>query len=236
MEERIAYIQKMLNLTPDQEARHKLVKQPWFIAMDPQMADQVVHNTLEYAKDIYDKLQADFGICSAGEYAFKLEVTAQHSKDPASEFFLHFALFQTPPPTITLTDSSINLTEEYIQKKNLEGSFAGVDVGDFALAHELYHVMEDKYPELYASVATATTKRKSFTGRTKKVPIRLLGEIAACRFSQLVLDTNVTASSLEAVLTYAFRDNQKEMLEQNTSKRWKKTIDMLTKLRPNKKD
>jgi hypothetical protein len=225
-------ILKALRIDEEALIFRKLYRYKWFKDMYPSDQKEMINNISQCAKQAHENLVDRYGSVSTEEYAERLGVNVCESEEVPSEFFLHFALFQTPPPLITLTMPSIRMASDYIKKYSLEGEFKNIDIRGFALSHELYHALENIHPEYYT--VSKKIEKKIFKIRIGSESPKVLSEMGARFFSRLLQNTDVTVGALETLLVFAFQEFDQIRKEEISKNNWGRVVKFYTQLRSNK--
>lgn len=152
----------------------------------------------EYAK----KIREQFGQINTYEIASNMGIEVEYPQRPNGGGHIIFAQF-VEPNKVTVFKDSVDKAIELIQQENLHELFAGKNIEEILLAHEIFHFVEEN-------------NENEIFSRTEKIrlwklgPIKndsnivALGEIAGMAFSKELLQISYSPYILDVFLVYLY--------------------------------
>lgn len=96
------------------------------------------------------QVREQFGAASCEELAEKLDVRVVRLPMPDGDGLLTFAAFEEPALIRVYTDNA-EATQTIITQSGADEYLGNVDICQMLLAHELFHVLQLRHPELYVN-------------------------------------------------------------------------------------
>lgn len=179
-----------------------LRREPLFEKMTQEEKRDCIRKALECAGEQYERLVTEHGRKAPSEYAALFGVGIEEDRSPAAAPFLYFATYTAQPPTIHLAVNAFKLVDQTLAAEPaLAASFSGVPLREVAVAHELFHRLEELDEQMY--VCQKNVRVSSLFGLVRYATAsRALEEIAARHFSRLAVGLDYCPTVLEYILIY----------------------------------
>lgn len=143
-----------------------------------------------------------YGDISLKQLAEALGVDLVYRQRPQSSFRVLFADFQEPK-TIHIYQDGLAKGEALLEEPGVKEAFGNhVNLADILLAHELYHVIELKHPDIWSSAYRIPLWKIGFFTNTS--PVAVLSEIAAMAFAKEINQLHFSPYVLDAFLVYGY--------------------------------
>ena len=136
-----------------------------------------------------DSLRRELGGVSCREIAGRLGVTVEELPMPESRGLATFACFYEPDRIELYTDNA-QATRSLLQAAGLAQRMGDTDIGDMLLAHELFHVVQQRKPELYVNQNHVLLWKLGKLRRESRLVS--LEEVAAMAFARRLLGMAVS--------------------------------------------
>lgn len=143
------------------------------------------HAARKCGMDLADQIRREWGDISCQELAEKLGVRVERLPMPDGNGMLTFACFYEPDRIELFTDNA-EATEKLIRESGGIEFLDEVDICDMLLAHELFHALQDRYPDLYVHRKLVQLWKIGPFIRDSK--LLSLEEVAAMGFAQRLLN------------------------------------------------
>ena len=147
------------------------------------------HAAQKCGMDLAHLARREWGAVSCQEIADRLGVRVQRLPMPEGDGMLTFAMFHEPDLIQVFTDNAV-ATELLIRESGGTEYLGEVDICEMLLAHELFHAMQSKYPDLY--VNQKHIRLWKIGPFERHSALLSLEEIAAMAFTQELLGLNHT--------------------------------------------
>lgn len=108
------------------------------------------HAAQQCGVELAQQVRSEFGAVSCEDLAEKLEVRVVRLPMPDGDGLLTFAAFEEPNLIRVYTDNA-EATQAIIAQSGGNADLGDVDICQMLLAHELFHVMQLRHPELYVN-------------------------------------------------------------------------------------
>ena len=108
------------------------------------------HAAVRCGMELAQKVRSRWGEIPCGELAEKLGVRVERLPMPEGDGLLTFAVFEEPDLIRVYTDNA-DATRTLIEASGGNEFVGDVDICQMLLAHELFHVLQLKEPELYVN-------------------------------------------------------------------------------------
>lgn len=136
-----------------------------------------------------ERLRREMGDASCREIAGRLGVTVEELPMPESRGLATFACFYEPDRIELYTDNA-EATRSLLLAAGIAQRMGDTDIGDMLLAHELFHVVQQRDPELYVNQNHILLWRLGRLRRESRLVS--LEEVAAMAFAKRLLDMTVS--------------------------------------------
>lgn len=143
------------------------------------------HAARKCGMDLADQIRREWGDICCQELAEKLGVRVERLPMPDGNGMLTFACFYEPDRIELFTDNA-EATETLIRESGGIEFLDDVDICDMLLAHELFHALQDRYPDLYVHRKLVRLWKIGPFIRDSK--LLSLEEVAAMAFAQRLLN------------------------------------------------
>ena len=143
------------------------------------------HAARKCGMDLADQIRREWGDICCQELAEKLGVRVERLPMPDGNGMLTFACFYEPDRIELFTDNA-EATETLIRESGGIEFLDDVDICDMLLAHELFHALQDRYPDLYVHRKLVRLRKIGPFIRDSK--LLSLEEVAAMAFAQRLLN------------------------------------------------
>ncbi|MGV8981282.1 hypothetical protein [Clostridium sp.] len=163
---------------------YTLKKDPFFKRLLAEEKSKIIEDSIKCAVEMYKKLIHDYGNLSALEYANKLGVKVIEEDLKMDSTFMYIAFYNSKPPTIRLSNTTIDMISELIEKEELKFLLNKQELKEIALVHELFHHLEHLNKNIYTR--GKNTEVRLFNIVNYKVCTVSASEIAAIYFSKLM--------------------------------------------------
>lgn len=149
-----------------------------------------------------EKLIARYGKITAAELAEKLGLKVLFPQMPQSRSRILFAEF-AEPDTIRVYKDGLQKGEILLQNPQISRHFPeGVRIENILIAHELFHVIEMRDPQIWTKNYRISLWKLGFYENTS--PVAVLSEIAAMAFSQRINELTFSPYVLDCFLVYGY--------------------------------
>lgn len=143
------------------------------------------HAARKCGMDLADQIRREWGDICCQELAEKLGVRVERLPMPDGNGMLTFACYYEPDRIELFTDNA-EATETLIRESGGIEYLDDVDICDMLLAHELFHVLQEKHPELY--VHRKLIRLWKIGPFIRESKLLSLEEVAAMAFAQRLLN------------------------------------------------
>lgn len=143
-----------------------------------------------------------YGGLKPSELAEKMGLSVQHPDIPQSSARILFADFREPD-TIRVYQDGIKKGKALQRRDHLKNlSFAGDDLAEILIGHELFHVFELRNPRIWTKTFRITLWKVGFLKNDS--PVHVLSEIAAMAFAASLTGITYSPFVLDAFLVYGY--------------------------------
>lgn len=108
------------------------------------------HAARKCGMDLAHKARREWGGISCQEMAEQLGVRVERLPMPEGDGMLTFAMYHEPDLIQVFTDNAA-ATETLIRESGSEEVLGNVDICEMLLAHELFHALQERNPDLYVN-------------------------------------------------------------------------------------
>ena len=182
-------IDRLFRISDQQWWQNIFARDPMNGRLNSEQRAAFIEQSVEAGEKAARALQAEYGLVAPEALAEKLGVHIQKQPQIGADDYIFFASF-TPPDEITLYEENMAMLKDFAEEAGIADALAGLNVPSLLIAHELYHVYEDKTLDCF-------TKDVRFVSHALG-PIRLK--------SRLVAPSEIAAMSFARVLTGAQRN------------------------------
>ena len=147
------------------------------------------HAARKCGMDLAQQVRRQWGGISCWDLAQKLGVRVERSPMPAGDGMLTFAMYHEPDLIQVFTDNAA-ATELLIRESGGNDYLTDVDICEMLLAHELFHVLQVREPELY--VNRKHIRLWKIGPFERHSALLSLEEVAAMAFAQALLELDHT--------------------------------------------
>jgi hypothetical protein len=175
----------------------------------------------EERKDMYDKAVAcgkqyaekaiaEYGSVSSKELAGKMGLQVSTPDMPQSTSRVLFADFEEPD-TIHVYEDGLRRGEILLKKPGVLNAFGGKpDIENILTAHELFHVVELRNPEIWTKTYSVVLWKAG--PLTNHSGVSVLSEIAAMAFAKRLTGISFSPYLLDAFLVYGYSEGNGSQL------------------------
>lgn len=146
------------------------------------------HAAQQCGVELANKVREEWGALACEELAEKLDVRVVRLPMPDGDGLLTFAMFEEPNLIRIYTDNA-EATRRLIEQSGGSEFIGDVDICQMLLAHELFHVMQLREPELYVNQKHIRLWKIGPWVRESR--LLSLEEVAAMAFAGKLLGLNV---------------------------------------------
>lgn len=179
-------IDKLLERTDVQWYREMIRKSPFTKRIDLKKEDEMIVNAIKQAETFKERLLEQFGLKDKPmSYMISLDIPLDYVKEEASYGVQYLGYYSLKNKNITVNFTAVNLIIRNINKYKLD-NVSQDKLRDTVIMHEMFHHLEELYPESYSNQKHLDTK---IWGLFKsKINLSFVSEIAAVHFSKLMTD------------------------------------------------
>lgn len=163
---------------------YTMKKDPFFKRLTAEEKNNIIEGSIKCAVEMYKKLIDDYGNLTALEYASKLGIKVIEEDLKMDSTFMYIAFYNSKPPTIRLSNTTIDMISELVEKEGFNYLLNKESLKELALVHELFHHLEHLNKNIYTR--GKNTEVKLFNIVNYKVCTVSASEIAAIYFSKLM--------------------------------------------------
>lgn len=196
------YIENLIELSDRDFGKYLVNADPIRGKIKGNTREEIIEKSLrcgyEEADKILSRVEKTRGTIDISLLAKRLGITVKTMKAQNAMDYICFGTYEEPG-IITLYEDNIKLGEILISKYQLTG-LQGVDLMDIILAHEIFHYIEARTPELY--VNTYRLKLWKLGPYTHKSGLICVGEIAGMAFVRRLLSLRFCPNILDILLVY----------------------------------
>lgn len=116
----------------------------------PEAYREHFHAAQQCGVDLARKIRRDWGDISCQELARRLGIRVEEQPMPDGDGMLTFAMYHEPDRIQIFTDNA-RATELLIRESGGTEYLGDQDIGQILLAHELFHGLQERHPELYVN-------------------------------------------------------------------------------------
>lgn len=179
---------------------YTFMKEPVFKRLLAEEKSYIIEDSVKCAVEMYKKLIDDYGNLTALEYAEKLGIKVIEEDLKMDSTFIYIAFYNSKPPTIRLSNTTIDMLSELIEKEGLESLLNKDGIKELALVHELFHHLEHLNKNIYTRGKNA--KVRLFNIVNYRVCAVSASEIAAIYFSKLMKSLQYSPCIYEILLIF----------------------------------
>ncbi len=166
--------------------REMIRNSPFSRKINQEKENELIDKSMKQAEAFKSLLIETYGIKDQPmSYMISLDVPLDYVKEEASYGVQYLGYYSLKSKKITINFSAINLILKNIRRFKLD-QVNQEKLKDTILMHELFHHLEEMYPESYTKQKHLDTK--IFGLFNSKVTLSLVGEIAAVHFSKIMTD------------------------------------------------
>lgn len=195
-------IQPLLNGDDISWGEYYLRNDPSAGSLESGMRQRLIREALDCASDKVNSLISKYGKRTVAGYASLMGVRIVRQEIPADSVYLPLAQYSSDPPVISVSYNILEILNGIIERKSLPVVSGVQFLGDLAAAHELFHHLETLDAGIFTRKKSAERKLLRFFS-CRFCPIGL-SELAAVKFSGLLLGLGYCPGVYEAVLTGRF--------------------------------
>ena len=162
--------------------------------------------------ELAQKARREWGDVPCGELAEKLGVRVERHPMPDGDGILPFAVFEEPDLIRIYTDNA-EATRSLIEASGGDEFIGGTDICQMLLAHELFHVLQLREPELYVNQKHIRLWKIGPWIRESR--LLSLEEVAAMAFAQELLQLPVNPYLYDVLMLLPQATEQAEKLYRN---------------------
>ncbi|HET7580261.1 MAG TPA: hypothetical protein VFK33_13365 [Bacillales bacterium] len=168
-----------------------------FKKMTGMQIKQVIEGSLKCAEEQFEKFRSTDLL----DFAKAETIRIQEDDSPVQEAYLQLAFYKPKPPLIQISTKAIERIKDVIIEEQLSSLLGEVDLRRLVIAHEMFHHIESKEPEIFTQKPNVELKRFGrFRYRTR---VTAASEMAAVHFSKLKLGLDYNPAVIEILLTYS---------------------------------
>lgn len=176
------------------------------------LREEIIEKSLQCGYEEADKILSKIGKTSGdlniALLTKELGITIKIDKSQNAMEYIYFGTYEGPG-IITLYEDNIKKGETLISEYKISG-LQGIDLMQIILAHELFHYIEARTPDLY--VNTYRIKLWKLGPYTHKSELICVGEIAGMAFAKRLLNLRFCPNILDVLLLYPNDEKQAEMV------------------------
>lgn len=173
-------------------------------AIPPEEADKLCAQAVQCGKKRAQALRRQFPDKSVREICQAMGVRVEEDLSDASGAQVRFAEF-VEPELIRINPECVKRAEEQCAQLEAGNPLPEQTPGDVLMAHELYHFLESKEPELFTAAYRHKTGRAALFGPARVIT---LGEIGAGAFAKELAQLKTPAYVYDVIFTYCFHSAQ----------------------------
>ena len=158
------------------------------------------------------ELKQQYGECSIQEYAERLKVKIHYEDSYGSENYIVFARFNFPDK-VTIYNGNVDKVNQLIRDNDMYELLEYVNIGDVLLAHEMFHLLEEKDHLIYNKTEKIELwKIGPFHNKSGLVAI---GEIAAMSFARELVGITYNPYVFDAIMLYPHdKEKSKKLIDE----------------------
>lgn len=180
-----------------------------FKKMSEKGKQDILNNSLKCAENEYYNFIEKFGQLIPSQYAEKLLLKVQDNNDKIEEMFMYFSLYNSEPPTITISETAMLLIKQVIEEEELKDILMDVNLKELAIAHEIFHHIESITPNIYTRHKNVSIFK--FKSIKYEACAACASEIAAVHFSKMLTGLSYSPSVLGILLAYSYSKDIKKV-------------------------
>lgn len=189
--------------------RHLFSKDPLFSRVNENRIDSIITDAAACGTNEALRVMQAFGTSDINEIYNALGVSIIESTDDGGCGIYYFSLYE-PESVVRIYINRLQMVEETIDENVGTSSLMPATVQGLLLAHELYHVCENRNPELFTeSYHLVLFKIGPFTHKSR---IRILSEIGASAFAKKLCSVEYNPLILNYALLLSVSPNSAEDL------------------------
>lgn len=211
-------IEKLLDLNDSEWGMYLLSKGTLYKRMGDTQKEQLICDSLHCAEGQYFQWQQR-GLADVDTLLKAESVRIEEDNHPLNPLYLYFAEYEAKSLSIRVSNEAIQQTEKAIRASRLHLLLGEVKLRHLIIAHELFHHLESRQPDLFTQKPNAEFKRLGrFRYRTR---VAAASEIAAVHFSKLMLGLTYSPAVMEILLTYSVnRQRAQSVIRQLIGEKW----------------
>lgn len=172
--------------------------------------EEIIEKSLQCGYEEADKILSKIGKTTEeidiSLLAKRLGIIVRTEKDQNVMDYICFGTYEEPG-IITLYEDNIKKGETLISKYQISG-LQGINLMQIILAHEIFHYVEAKIPDLY--INNYRIKLWKLGPYTHKSELICMGEIASMAFARRLLNLRFCPNILDVLLLYPHDEEQAE--------------------------
>lgn len=178
------------------------------------------HAARKCGMELAQKIRRQWGDIPCAELADKLGVRVERLPMPDGDGILTFAVFEEPDLIRVYTDNA-DATQNLIEASGGNEFIGDVDIYEMLLAHELFHVLQLKEPDLYVNQKHVRLWKIGPWIRESR--LLSLEEVAAMAFAQELLQMRANPYLYDVLMLLPQATEQAEKLYHNLQV-WKEEV------------
>lgn len=191
------FVEKFKGIDDSRWGEYMLSKGPLYGKMDEDSKTQIINDSVKCAEEEYEKISQQISKKGLQEYIKNEEINVVYEDEVLQSIYTYLSLYIAKNKTIIISNYTIDLIKKEIEKEEI-GDIINTDkLVDIAIAHELFHHIEEKSEKIY-------TKEKNMRYLLlrkikREACAAAASEIAAVRFSKLVTGITYCPSVFEII-------------------------------------
>lgn len=180
--------------------QYLLKKDPLYGKIPPAAQPALIAGAVGCAAAVYDRLTAGYGRRSPAAYATALGLTVATEDIRTDYDYILISCYTAGPPLIKLSATALDLLAGLIERETLPAMLSRAGLADLAVAHELFHHLEEGEPASFTRQKTVEYRALGIL-KYKVCPLSA-SEIAAVHFSRLMTGLEYSPAVYELLLLY----------------------------------
>ncbi|HWQ60713.1 MAG TPA: hypothetical protein VN521_00270 [Negativicutes bacterium] len=181
--------------------RYILTKDPLYGKIPTDARQGIIAGAFACARERFEDLAYRYGRMPATGYAARLGVMVETEAMRTEYEYVFISCYTAKPPTIKISATALDMLGELAAREKLTALLPREGLVELAIAHELFHHLEETKPGIYTRQKTVEYRALGFI-RNRFCPVSA-GEIAAVHFSRLVTGLDYSPAVYEVLLLAA---------------------------------
>jgi len=191
------FVEKFKDMDDSQWGEYMLSKDPLYGKMNQESKSEIIRNSIKCAEEEYEKISQEISGEGLQEYIEKEGIKLTYEDEALQSIYTYLSLYIPKSKTIIISNYTIDLIKKEIEKEEIGDILKTDRLIDMAIAHELFHHIEEKSEKIY-------TREKNMEyllfGKIKREACAAAAsEIAAVCFSKLVAGITFCPSVFEII-------------------------------------